>query len=380
MDYTAEQLEALYDLLPDTLSEVMYGDERERVMRHLTNRYKLSNEQKEGLDIALDDVILGITVFEALPKELVGYLDVSPSIAGNIAQDIYDFLLTDVKSSIDEMVKKKEGFDSTIKKSVREEMVKEGAAPVTLSVKHAGAENPPAPPSEMKEISPISAPAAENKAPVPAPLPVSESERRDNSTIGKVRLIGNRFGLELDQIAILVKEADDVLNKITTPTLFPEKISTRLGIAPEDGKKIAEELNSAIFLPKKISVFPPKVVMEEEKPRVVSLDEGSDGTTEGAWPKDFSQFLGGKEREFEKLGNRLRLEKVNRDYEIATAPGTETPAPLAPLVTEAIAGATGFENKPEEVHDLAPSEELASPKKAPVPSRYDIDPYREMPE
>ncbi len=398
MDYTTEELDALYKLLPEELTEVMYGDERDRVLRHLADRYKLTSNQKEALDIAVDDVILGISSYHDLPQSLVSYLDCSPSIAGNISQDLYDFLLSDARVGIGEMEKKRQEFDISISEKRKPQTTKEPDEPKTES--KPPAEEEKSAPEPEKKTDPVPVPVRhidpggnerkagkappiplkdiklEERSPVPGKTIADNVLKQDTSTIGKVRIVGNHFGLQMEQTAILVKDVDDVLNKTSDPRGFPERIAVRLNVPKETAQKISEELNSAIFLHKKLSVLPPKLDVNEERVKIVPLEEGS--VQEGPWPKDIESFVNAKEKELDSLGERLRLEKVSKEYDDSHPKTTPLPSVAGTVPTEEkIVGATSFENRAEPLSPLSPSEELANKKPVVTPAKYNADPYRE---
>lgn len=241
----------------------------------------------------------------------------------------------------------------------------------------------------MKEFSTEQVQSAFEKLPQELKDAISSAD-----VMGKIRDIGNRHNLHIDQIGELVDQVGLVMLGLKRSSDFVHDASTKLGIGSADAQAIANDINSEVFSAIKTNM---REIEEEEKEvahDVSSIEKAGGFSVE---PSLASSSADGKEQNNHDINEHDR-EGILSDIENPQpAPMTSEPNHYEPLVDHLLTSPSAkaeqkIEHKTEEPPVNLPITEkpipvtaqpvaqkptpTPPPKPAPQPKKGS-DPYRE---
>ena len=186
----------------------------------------------------------------------------------------------------------------------------------------------------------------------------------------------------IEQLGDLELETELVLCGLTLPEDYPKELEKRMGVPEERARELVKTMNEKVFKKIRDKMIedttgrqPPSGSLLVGEEKSTAREEGSrEGLKKtGIEIMNGESVIGGKGNKEEKGGEILaRLEK----------PELEAPHPI---VAQKLSGPMKIPSVKTE-HTLEnltkPSEttQVPEPQKPPTPPKYDIDPYREVPE
>jgi hypothetical protein len=104
--YTKEEINKIYEELPDNLKDVLFSEETSKNIYNSCKENDLNEEKMKEVSTLVGEIILGITSINDLEKNIVRDLEISIDKAKSISGEISRFVLSPVKEEIEQVFKK----------------------------------------------------------------------------------------------------------------------------------------------------------------------------------------------------------------------------------------------------------------------------------
>ena len=99
-EYTREQLEQVYEKLPDELQEAIFSFEAAKSIGDISQRYGIEDERVGEIADMAGLVLMGLMLPEELERELTQKLKLEKEVAKNIAHELTRFVFFPVKGAL----------------------------------------------------------------------------------------------------------------------------------------------------------------------------------------------------------------------------------------------------------------------------------------